>query len=244
MGIVIWGNVCAQSDTIYTYYNPIWKPVAKDSATFYEKKYWQNQLLKKETYRADSGIVMRTGSFSDTAGKIEQGFFSRYDRYGVIRDSIYQEGRKRKEGWYFYNNGAKRAYFHTNAQGNYDIQKGWDENGGEIPNYIAFRPATFPGGDSVWKSYLVQHVSANQPIDYAAGKISGEVEILFTIAPDGKVTDVRLGKSSGYKELDTHALEIIKSSPQWIPCIQFNEHVRYFQRQSLTYSAQQQVIPQ
>lgn len=245
MAFVICGNdVQAQADTVYTYYNPLWKPAIKDSATFYEKKYWQNQLLKKETYRADSNIIMRATSFADSAGKIAKGFFCRYDRQGIIRDSIYLEGRHRKEGWYFYNNGSKKAYFHTTAKGDYDVQKGWDEQGKEIPDYVAFRPAVFPGGDSAWKAFLMQGLTINQPAAYAEGKISGVVEVLFNVAPDGSITDVRVGKSSGNAELDKHAIEVITSSPKWTPGIQFNEYVRYFQRQSLTYSPQQPAVAQ
>lgn len=239
MVFIICIHVQAQADTVFTYYNPLWKPVIKDSATFYEKKYWHDQLLKRDTYRADSNIIMRTASFADSAGKIAKGFFSRYDRKGIIRDSIYVEGRHRKEGWYFYSTGQKKAYFHTNAKGDYDVQKGWDEQGKEIAGYVAFRPAVFPGGDSVWKAFLMQGLVTNQPEAYAAGKISGVVEVLFNVAPDGSITDVRVGKSSGHAELDKHAIEVISSSPRWTPGIQFNEYVRYFQRQALTYSPQQ-----
>lgn len=229
----------AQTDTAWTYYNPLWKPTVKDSAAFYEKKYWHNQLLRKEVYRADSNIIIRSTSFADSAGKVPKGFFIRYDRRGVIRDSIYVEGRHRSEGWYFYGSGRKKAYFHATPKGDYDVQKGWDEEGKEIPGYIAFRPAVFPGGDSAWKAFLVQGLTLNQPADYAAGKISGVVEVLFNVAADGTVTDVRVGKSSGNTDLDKHALEVIRSSPKWVPGIQFNEQVRYFQRQSLTYAPQQ-----
>jgi TonB family protein len=229
----------AQADTAYTYYNPLWKPTVKDSAAFYEKRFWHNQLLKKETYRADSNIIIRATSFADSAGKVPKGFFCRYDRRGIIRDSIYVDGRHRNEGWYFYSNGHKRAYFHATPKGDYDVQKGWDEEGKEIAGYVAFRPAVFPGGDSAWKAFLVQGLTINQPADYAAGKVSGVVEVLFNVAADGTVTDVHVGKSSGNADLDQHALEVIRSSPKWVPGIQFNEQVRYFQRQSLTYAPQQ-----
>lgn len=226
----------AQSDTVYTYYSPLWKPTVKDSAAFYVKRYWQNQLLKKDTYRADSNMIQFSASFRDSAGRIEKGYFVRYNRAGQVRDSIYIDSTFRKEGWYFYFNGKRKAYFHAVAPGKYDVQKGWDENGKEIPGYIAYQAALFPGGDTAWKSYLLQSLTINQPAEYSAGKISGVVEVLFTVAGDGTVKDVRLGKTSGYEALDNHAIEVIKNSPKWIPGIQFNNRVRYFQRQTLTYA--------
>lgn len=229
----------AQKETTYVYYNALWKPTVKDSAAFYTRQYWQQNLLHKETFRADSNIAIMSGSYLDSAGKTEQGFFTRY-RGKTIRDSIFYEKGVRKEGWFFYSNGRKKAYFHTTAPEKYDIQRGWDEGGKEIVPYIIWKAASFPGGDSAWKSFLVQGLAAGQPAEYVAGKISGVVWVQFSILPDGTVSDVRVKNSSGHEELDKHAVEVIKSSPKWNPAIQFNKQTRYFQKQALTYAPQPQ----
>lgn len=229
----------AQKDTTYVYYNALWKPTIKDSAAFYERLYWRDQLLHKELYRADSSILFFSGSYLDSAAKVEQGYAKRY-RGRTIRDSIYYEKGERREGWFFYPNGRKRAYFHTTAPGKYDVQRGWDEEGKEISPFVIFQPASFPGGDSAWKAYLVQGLAANQPLEYVQGKISGVVWVSFAIMPDGTVGDVRIRTSSGQEVLDKHAIEVIKNSPSWIPAIQFNKKTRFYQKQELTYAAMQQ----
>lgn len=229
----------AQKETTYVYYNAVWKPTVKDSAAFYTRQYWKQNLLYKETFRADSNVAIMSGSYLDSAAQTEQGLFKRY-RAGSLRDSIFYERGNRKEGWYFYSNGRKRAYFHASAPDKYDIQRGWDEEGKEIIPYVFSKPAVFPGGDSAWKAFLTQGLAANQPVEYAQGKISGVVWVMFTILPDGSVADVRVRNSSGHEALDKHAVEVIKGSPRWTPATQFNRQVRYFQKQALTYAPQQQ----
>jgi TonB family protein len=229
----------AQKETTYVYYNALWKPTVKDSAAFYTRQYWLQNLLHKETFRADSNIAIMAGSYLDSAAKTEQGFFTRY-RSGIIRDSIFYDKGVRKEGWFFYSNGRKKAYFHATAPDVYDVQRGWDEEGKEITPFVFARPAIFPGGDSAWKNYLVQGLVTNQPAEYVEGKISGVVWVQFSILQDGTVSDVRVRTSSGHEVLDKHAMEVIRNSPKWIPAIQFNKNVRFFQKQALTYTAQQQ----
>lgn len=229
----------AQKETTYVYYNALWKPTVKDSAAFYTRQYWQQNLLHKETFRADSNIAIMAGSYLDSAAKTEQGFFTRY-RSGIIRDSIFFDKGVRKEGWFFYSNGKKKAYFHATAADVYDVQRGWDEEGKEIVPFVFSKPATFPGGDSAWKNYLVQALTANQPTEYVEGKISGVVWVQFSILADGTVSDVRIRTSSGHEALDQHAIEVIKNSPKWVPAIQFNKKVRFYQKQALTYTPQQQ----
>ncbi|RXK83283.1 energy transducer TonB [Filimonas effusa] len=227
--------VIAQKETTYVYYNALWKPTIKDSAAFYTKLYWQGQLLHKELYRADSSVLLMSGSYLDSAATIEQGYVKRY-RGRALRDSILFEKGERREGWFFYPSGHKRAYFHTTAPGKYDVQRGWDEDGKEITPFVVFQPASFPGGDSAWKAYLMQGLATGQPVEYTQGKISGKVLVMFSILPDGAVGDVHVRTSSGQDALDKHAIEVIKNSPRWNPAIQFNKKVRFFQKQELTYA--------
>ncbi len=91
---------------------------------------------------------------------------------------------------------------------------------------------------NAWQEYLVKGLTTKQPKAYIQGKISGTVVVSFLVYKDGAVQEVQVLNSSGHKELDDHAVDVIKNSPKWIPAIQYNEPVIYRQKQSLTYAPQ------
>lgn len=66
-----------------------------------------------------------------------------------------------------------------------------------------------------YKDYIEVNMDRDQPKAYKKGKISGRVTIEFLVGKDGYIISTKLLRSSGYTELDEHALNIIKNSPRF-----------------------------
>lgn len=72
----------------------------------------------------------------------------------------------------------------------------------------------FPGGVESFFKYIAANL--RYPASAAADNVEGKVICSFIVAPDGKVTKVKVVK--GVREdLDKAALEVLKNSPKWIP---------------------------
>lgn len=74
--------------------------------------------------------------------------------------------------------------------------------------------ASFPGGAAEFFMFVAKNIE--YPQSAIKDGTEGQVIVNFTVAPDGKVTDVKVVK--GVREdLDKAALEVIKKSPKWNP---------------------------
>ncbi len=74
--------------------------------------------------------------------------------------------------------------------------------------------ASFPGGDAEFFMFIARNIE--YPQSAIKDGTEGNVIVNFTVAPDGKVTDVKVVK--GVREdLDNAAIEVIKKSPKWNP---------------------------
>ncbi len=65
--------------------------------------------------------------------------------------------------------------------------------------------------------------------------MNAQVQVKFTIDKEGNAANVKIFKSSGYKEIDKDALRVISESPVWNNAIQFNNPVKAFRVQPFSY---------
>lgn len=74
----------------------------------------------------------------------------------------------------------------------------------------------FNGGDA---SEFAKYVAQNMvyPQNCKQSRIEGKVMLNFTVSSKGKVTDVKVLRSSDSVELDAEAVRVVKSSPDWTP---------------------------
>ena len=77
--------------------------------------------------------------------------------------------------------------------------------------------ATFPGGDRAIMKFVRDNM--RYPQECKSQRLTGRTEVALTIAPDGKITDMRLHKCSGNAYMDAEALRVAKNIPQWEPAI-------------------------
>lgn len=234
--LAISATAFAQQDTVVQYYNKDWKITTRDSAEYISKvvktgdKQWRRQDFWIKT-----NIMQMDGYYEDAATSINDGYVNYYYPSGVLKDSCLYVHDKQRAKYMYYENKVHKAY--ATFDNNYTVieQAGWNEDGTSIPDYIYQKIAEFPGGSEKWIAYLVKNMQRNQPSAYQKGKISGVVIITFSIDKEGNVTDVAVDKSSGYGDLDRHAVSVVSKSPKWIPAIQYNKHVIFKQRQQITY---------
>ena len=87
-----------------------------------------------------------------------------------------------------------------------------------VPLQIVEVNATFQGGDLLkFKKYITNQIIF--PLEANIRKWSGKTYIRFIVDWDGKVKDVSVLKSSGYKVLDDEAFRVVKASPVWTPAL-------------------------
>ena len=83
----------------------------------------------------------------------------------------------------------------------------------------------FPGGDVAMYAYILKNYK--YPVITNKNTLSGsKIIVSFTIDPSGKVTDSKIVKGIN-EELNTEALRVINSMPNWIPATSKGNAVSY-----------------
>lgn len=83
--------------------------------------------------------------------------------------------------------------------------------------------AQFPGGEEALRKYLMQNVK--YPEEAKSRNITGNVFVSFTVNTEGKIEKVRITRTSGNEALDTEAMRVVQSMPDWKPAVQHGEAV-------------------
>jgi TonB family protein len=220
----------SQIDT--TWLDVIWKVSSKDSAIYYRLITKNDGLWLKQDFFKENNQLQMSGNYIDSACLLKTGFFVWHRKDGSLADSILYKNNIKIEAWYFHENGKKSAYevFENNKQ----IKNiNWNENGIAIDEN--YRDTVYESKYATWKDYLEAALRMNQPKAYKKGKISGKLTVEFYIGKDGYIINARVIKSSGYLELDNHAIGIINNSPRWTPARQHGRKVISRKEQPFTY---------
>jgi len=94
------------------------------------------------------------------------------------------------------------------------------------PNKIYYSvevQAEFPGGDRARRQWLQDNIS--WPRDNNGSQLHGDVELEFIIERDGSVSNVKVTYSDN-SDLNSAAINLISSMPQWSPAMVNNQPVR------------------
>lgn len=78
------------------------------------------------------------------------------------------------------------------------------------------KPAEYPGGTMAMINFISQNLK--YPQEAKEQGIQGRVMVLFTIQPDGKVTDVQV-KDPVHPLLDAEAIRVVSMMPAWTPAL-------------------------
>lgn len=222
----------SQEDTTYLYFDKNWKDCNKDTACYYGVVYKIDQLWRRKDFWVKGNILQMEGSYREQDCKTMHGIFNWYNQNSTLTKSAEYINGKVKTARFYYANGKRRAEIIYTAGGS--VQMGWDENGQEIPGYIASKEARFPGGSEGWKEYLERKLDRNAASASKPGLYT--VEVRFIVDPEGEVRDVRaVSVPEECLPCGEEAKRVIRKSPKWEPAIQFNKPVIYQAIQYVTF---------
>lgn len=217
----------AQSDTTVQYFSKAGKETTKDSAFSYVKFYRQDNLWHGAVYYMKTGRIMSEGNYVEMNFEKPTGSFNNYKEDGKLDYTAEYVDGKPSEKIYYYKSGSKKSYISYAEKGN-NLQKGWDETGKEIKNFVVEREAGFKGGPEGWRKYLEKHLNANIAADAGAPAGTYEVKVQFVINKEGLVSNVKaVSVPARCKPCGGEAVRAIMEAPQWISAVQNNEPVIY-----------------
>jgi len=224
----------AQQDSTIIYYSSEGRETTVDSAFAYSVYRTNGNAWYGKTYTVKTQTIQSEGDYAELNWKKPLGSFKNYDKDGVLDNiSVYNNG-KLIEKTYYYKSGKKKS--HMFYSDNSTEQKGWDEDGNEIPNFIVEREARFKGGLQGWSKYLSKHLNSNVPLDAGAPAGDYVTEVSFLVNKDGYISEVKaIQVPAKCKPCAAESVRVIMDGPNWEPAIQNNQPVVYRQKQMITY---------
>ncbi len=232
---IAWVPSFSQSDTTTRFYDKNGKETTKDSAISHVKFFRQASLWHGMEYDTKRNVLKSEGDYNETNLATAVGSVDHYKEDGKLDFTIDYADGKPLSKTYFHKSGDKKSYTVYSDKG-IETQKGWDENGKEIKNFVVEKEAQFKGGDEGWKKYLQKNL--NETIPAALGLAAGnyEVQLKFTVNKDGIPTNVKtVSVPARCKACGTEALRVLKESPNWEPAILNNEPVIYETTRTISY---------
>lgn len=220
---------------ITKYYDNTWMEIHKEKATFYADFIKNGENYNCISYWAKTGKVKGISTYTDTVMQFPVGLQVLYFKDGQVEDSSFYEGKDLKYSYHYFPNRQLAAHYYLPDNKKQGIIEGYDESGKKIKNYIFQKEAEFKGGPKAWASYISKHATK---AFFAKGdnEVTVTVQIQFVIDENGDVVVPKIHKSSGYKNVDNDALQIIADSPSWKNAIQYNRPVKAYRLQPIIYT--------
>ena len=229
-------NSYSQADTALFYYTKDYRQTLVDRA-FVILKMFKNsdQWIGRETYKRN-GVLKSEGAYAVKDPKTPVGTFKNFNERGVLDyEAAWGSDSKIQAKTFYYKNGSKKSYIGYSDKLVLQ-QKGWDEEGKEIKNYVVEREARFKGGIDGWRKYLEKKLNANVAADAGAPVGQYEVKVMFVVNREGYVSLVKAVEiPKACKPCAAEAVNVISSGPDWEPAIQNNEPVVYNAIQFITF---------
>jgi TonB family protein len=94
----------------------------------------------------------------------------------------------------------------------------------------------FPGGKKGWSEFVAKY---KYPAEAVEKGVSGRVILQFVVEEDGSLTDINLVRDPGFGTGEA-AIELLKTSPKWLPGIQNGRPVRVAYTQTISLNLEKQ----
>ena len=228
-------NFHADSQTVTKYYDDRWREVPADKAVYYATFIKDGSIYQCTTYWKDNNALRGTATYSDTILSSPDGTLVTYDRKGRLEDSIFYSEGKIDFSYRYYPNGQLALHYHLPYNKTEGVTEAFDENGKKIKDFITQKEAEFKGGEEAWQAYLKKNTDKDLAVKRDKNGTTPAVEVAFTIDEEGQVTNLKISRSSGFKNVDKDALRVISDSPKWNPAISYNKAVKAYKVQTVTY---------
>ena len=231
---VAFSTITAQTK-LTKYYLSNWLETTSDKAIYNADFVKNGANYDCTSYWANTKTVRGKSTFADTTMLHPVGLQVLYFKNGHVEDSSFYDNDELKYSFHYYPNNQLAAHYYLPENKKEGTAEGYDESGKKIKNYIFQKEAEFKGGQKAWVSYIIK----NAPTDLSEKEITGPVTVTvnveFIVDENGYVVMPKIIKSSGYKNVDNEALQIIANSPTWKNAIQYNNPVRAYRMQPLTF---------
>jgi len=221
--------------TVTKYYDDHGNEVSAGKAVYYATFIKDGNMYQCTTYWKDNNAIKGKATYADTTLSSPDGTLTTYDRNGHLEDSIFYEEGTVDFSYRYYPNGQVAVHYHLPYGKKEGVTETFDENGKKINNFIMSREAEFKGGEEAWLAYIKKNTDKDLAISRDKNGAVPGVEIEFTIDEEGQVTNPKITRSSGHKNIDKDALRVISDSPKWSPAISYNKAVKAYKVQTVTY---------
>jgi len=117
-----------------------------------------------------------------------------------------------------------------------DVKKDDEEN--KIWTKVE-KEAEYPGGDAAWRSFLMNNLRGEVPVDNGANAGVYQVIVRFIVSKDGSLSDISCESDPGYG-MCSEAVRVIKKTKSWRPANQNGREVNAYRRQPITFQVEEQ----
>jgi TonB family protein len=234
---IILASYCLQAacQDAVKYYDNSWNEVPAEKAVYYAKFTKDGDVYQRTTYWRDNNAVQGISTYTDKAFSSPEGVHVTYDRKGHLEDSAFYEEGVKQFSYHYYPNGQVAVHYHLPYGKKEGVTETFDENGKKINNFITAREAEFNGGESAWQAYLKKSIDKDFAVKRDRDTTFPSAEVSFTIDEQGQVTNPKITRSSGFKNVDKDALRVISDSPKWSPAISYNKAIKANKVQTVIY---------
>lgn len=237
--ILIFSGVALNAqDTLFKYYDKHWNPVEKEKAKFYGTFVKKGNVYDVKTYYLPSMKIRGITTQSDTTFNSPVGLAVLYHPNGKVSDSSFNSKEIKEVFYYKYFPNGKLSMKYAKSPGqDTPTVTGFNEDGSINKKFVVAQEAAFEGGEKAWSKYLSKNLGKNlsNPKTKNTTDITINVVVQFVINEQGFPADIKVTETSGHKQVDRDAVQIIANSPKWSPAILYNEPVRAYRKQPLTY---------
>lgn len=94
--------------------------------------------------------------------------------------------------------------------------------------------ASFPGGLSAWKDFLIKNLNSDVPVKNNAPIGAYTVLVRFIVGMDGTVSDIVAETKEGYG-MEQEVIRIMRKSGKWLPASQSGRNVNAYRIQPITF---------
>lgn len=140
------------------------------------------------------------------------GFTAEYYDNGIIKSyTVYKDGIRDSVSYGYYKNGKLKFRERFN-NGSLVYGEANEPNGGKVTyDFSTYIPYPVGGMEK-----FDEYVNEAKKLYSLAKKEDGEVELIFNVVSDGRITDIRI-LSSNNPKLNKIAKSILEFGPEWIP---------------------------
>jgi protein TonB len=217
---------------VYYAYDGNWNPCELETAKYIAYVQKLSDTIWQWNFYHILGSLMHVETFYDEDATIPSGYFSYFNKKGMI-DSCGNVTKGLRNGrWLFFEDSLRPQLTKEYSMGQLVGEKRTSGQNNNIELKPGEIEADFPGGTKAWIRYLEKNVKF--PERAQNNNIQGTVYIYFFVDVNGKVSSPFISRSVELS-IDIEAMRLINNSPLWNPAIQDGKKVKAYRIQPISF---------